>query len=1156
MDCTKTTMTSSIDTNSVVGASPRLFDILRTRSTTTSTSTVYGSDEELGLIQDALERVSETESISSEIVLVHGRSGCGKSSIIKALQQWTKEERDDLNVYFGSGKYDQLVNNEPFAAIVAASNELCRSIDGSIAVRFAKVFRAMTGGDTAMLCNAIPNLSRLLAKADKQTAMEGLQNGNNATLGAATEEQPKTTEFEATSLAFTRFKQLWQLLLLAIASCSEATVLFLDDVQWADPSSIDLIHSLTKITRARNILIVCAFRDDATVEKAQLDRIRWCFSLEDSLSNSFSVSTSTQRRLSTCDSTKLTLPLTDVSLTNLDASGMKELVTGLLYGHTGNEETSEGNNSNDNTIMDMQRISDLSNIVLTHTDGNPFFVLHYLDYLTRVRLLRTTDDNGISWEWDLQAIDNQDSVPHSTTQLLRQVISDLPREIREVLVAASHVGFRFPSALFQQQTLVDYILGNNAGRNTSSRREESIPTSVGKKDRAHKMDIESILESAVEEGLLESVGNKEYVFPHDQIQQAFYSTMTDRPQEQEQLHFKIGMALLEMIEQEQNKGKSSDDNTMQTGRTSVSSDTDTVLFVAVDNINKGERQVLNPEMRIGLAQLNYDAARAAMSKAAMEGALAYVRAALSLLGPNRWSTQYTLSLNVCTLAVELEHATGNHLRCRSMLDEIQAEGQTVFDKLPSYFTEIEALASDRKVDEAIKLGIKVLGLLGERVPAKPGILRVVLELRTTTKLMNKAKEAGFMSLPKMADPSKMAVLKIVGKIIVLSVMSGSKYKNFSGVLFLRLGAMCCLHGLSPHLPLSVQSYAAVQCSLGQFEECREFTMLASDLLNSIEGIGCNEAEAMAGKHALLSPWWEGVSLADAQPEFPRCYHKAMSYGNVSLAFICGCHHMVCALIRGTPIPELDKDFERYIDGMDQFQMNHTKIVALGYWRMARSLSGRDDRTCAGDSLAVTHLYRELESLPQTEFMICSGIAFQILPRILLGTFGADETLEEDKKMLTVLMNDPEAVGIYFSRTFLDLALALGCMVLHKKTGKWKYKRSGWKVFQWLEKLHGKKASIAMGPYRLIRAEQMAVEGDKHSWESIQAEYIDAVEQSRRHGGFAAVEGYAFERLAVLAAGHDDHDTSQMYYRQALTTYENWGASEKVKQLLIVLDERR
>ena len=53
-----------------------------------------------------------------------------------------------------------------------------------------------------------------------------------------------------------------------------------------------------------------------------------------------------------------------------------------------------------------------------------------------------------------------------------------------------------------------------------------------------------------------------------------------------------------------------------------------------------------------------------------------------------------------------------------------------------------------------------------------------------------------------------------------------------------------------------------------------------------------------------------------------------------------------------------------------------------------------------------------------------------------------------------------------------------------------------------------------------------------------------------------MEEYAFERLAVLAAGHDDHEISRMFYRQALATYKNWGATEKVKQLSVVLDERR
>ena len=82
----------------------RLFDVLRNRGGPTK---AYGRDEELGLVQDAFDRVAEDECQSSEVVLVHGPSRCGKSAIAKALKQWTKDECGDaIKTFFGTGKYD------------------------------------------------------------------------------------------------------------------------------------------------------------------------------------------------------------------------------------------------------------------------------------------------------------------------------------------------------------------------------------------------------------------------------------------------------------------------------------------------------------------------------------------------------------------------------------------------------------------------------------------------------------------------------------------------------------------------------------------------------------------------------------------------------------------------------------------------------------------------------------------------------------------------------------------------------------------------------------------------------------------------------------------------------------------------------------------
>ena len=85
---------------------------------------------------------------------------------MKALKQWTKDERGNtVKTFFGTGKYDQLVNNEPFAAIVTASNELCENVlkaRPNTVKRFNDRFKSMVDGDAAVLTNAIPALAELL----------------------------------------------------------------------------------------------------------------------------------------------------------------------------------------------------------------------------------------------------------------------------------------------------------------------------------------------------------------------------------------------------------------------------------------------------------------------------------------------------------------------------------------------------------------------------------------------------------------------------------------------------------------------------------------------------------------------------------------------------------------------------------------------------------------------------------------------------------------------------------------------------------------------------------------------------------------------------------------------------------------------------------
>ena len=1110
---------------------------------------LFGRDNELCLIQDALERVAEEGSPSAEVVLVRGSSGCGKSAIVKALRQWTIKERSDVKILFGTGKYDQLVNNEPFAAIMAASNELCNSIEPLIARQFVENFRAMTGGDTTMLMNAIPGLADLISMVDRNeigdSSICSSSNDKDDLQQQQQQRTPSNAQFATISKAFTRFKQLWQSLLLAASSCSDAVVLFLDDVQWADQNSIELIHTITKVTRARNILLICAFRDDATVEKAQLERIRWCFSLKGSQNNSSDDSVRTdKRRWNTTDMTKLTVPLTEVKLGALQEAGMKDLVCGLLYGRT----IHDSNYPTENAIG-AKGLAELSNVVQAHTRGNPHFALHYLDYLTRIGLLWTFD-GGASWEWDLQRIKHQQTIPQSTAELLQSVIDDLPSSTRNVLVVAAHVGFQFSANLFQSSTFMSYLAGLDQprdSRNGSSRapREttKGVPSTI---NVVRHMDIDAILTSAFQEGLLEVRSSGMYSFPHDQIQQALYKRLSDQPHEQAEIHLTIGKALFAMIDQ----NRSNDGFTIGSAVPATARAGDTILFSAVNNMNKGAREIKSPHDKTELAKLNYHASRAALAKAAIGSAIEYIRAAMSLLGPNRWTAHYALCLDVCSLAADLEYSAGNQSRCRELLLEIQSNGKHVIDKLPSYLTEIRALSSNRQTHEAIKLASKVLGLLGEPVPTKPGVLQVVLEYRRARSVVNKAKALGLASLPRMTSATKLAALNVMGLGFVQAYEAGSKFKNWAAILALRMATVTCLHGLCFYSPVALSPFSAVQCNLGDFEGSRDTARVALDLLDRIEGTEGVVAKVEGGIAGAITPWLENKSLADIQPDLLRCHHRAMAHGDVQFAFICVGHHLCCGVIRGTPIPEMNNEFVRYIGEMDEYQMNQYKVFSLGFFRMVRILTGRGDVTCSGDTLNVTFLYKEMKLLPQTEFVACVGSAFQIVPKILLGTFGLQQNLKEDCRLLDALIKHPKAASMHLSRSICDLALALGCIELYKQTGKRMYKRNGRKVFQWLEMLYKKKSSLGMGTYRLICAEQMVANPRKRSssWENIEAAYVDAVDLSRRIGGFAAVEGFALERLAEQARRHGNMDSSASYRRDALALYGRWGATEKVRQL--------
>ena len=105
----------------------------------------------------------------------------------------------------------------------------------------------------------------------------------------------------------------------------------------------------------------------------------------------------------------------------------------------------------------------------------------------------------------------------------------------------------------------------------------------------------------------------------------------------------------------------------------------------------------------------------------------------------------------------------------------------------------------------------------------------------------------------------------------------------------------------------------------------------------------------------------------------------------------------------------------------------------------------------------------------------------------------------------------------------------------------------------------------MGPYPLLRAEQLARKvkskpkkkrKNGQSWTDVEMAYEDAFELCHKHGGFAAAEGYALERLTHWAVYHGEESSSLMYHRETVSLYERRGTTEKVNRLEEMRDYRR
>lgn len=406
------------------------------------TCKLYGRETEITCLKAAFESVCAEQSL---IILVSGSTGVGKTMLVReALEPYVTNKG-----YFIAGKFDQLRQNRPYAPFAAALGSLVKQIltESQEALdRWKKRILHTLGRNGMVITEVIPEVEWLVGS-------------------------PHEVEVLPPKEAQNRFLLVLSDFVRIFARKEHPLVLFLDDLQWADSASLQLLQYLSKDKYLPYFLFVGAYRNNETNETHPL--------------------------LETLEIIKKgEIPVQYMELSCLNYSQALEFLREALH-------------------CSRETCGPLAGVLYRKSGGNPFILCQLLKFIHKEKLISFNTVEGC-WDWELSTIQNlqmQDDV----VGLILEKLKKLPLETQELLKTASCIG-----SSFDLDTL---SIVREMPRNELSSwllpavLEGFILAATGRYMEQCDQGIEA----------------KHYEFLHDRIQQAVYSLLPEEEKRERHL---------------------------------------------------------------------------------------------------------------------------------------------------------------------------------------------------------------------------------------------------------------------------------------------------------------------------------------------------------------------------------------------------------------------------------------------------------------------------------------------------------------------------------------------------------------------------------------------------------------------------------------------
>ncbi|MBD2113718.1 MULTISPECIES: adenylate/guanylate cyclase domain-containing protein [Cyanophyceae] len=342
---------------------------------------LYGREDDLAALLAAFDRIatgneatteaSGAQSQRPEMITVTGYSGIGKTTLVREIYRPITERRG----YFITGKFNQLQRTIPYSALAAAFSDLVKQLlteSPEALQQWQAKLRAALGASGQVIVEVIPAVELVIGPQQPVSALGPAETKN-------------------------RFQRVFQTFVRALSDPAHPLVIFLDDLQWADAGSLQLIQLMLSDRDARSLLLIGAYRSNEVSSTHPL--------------------TMALKGLAAGG-----VPLTQILLHPLTVDHLSQLLADSLH-------------------SDADSTRPLAELIHHKTNGNPFFANEFLKTLAAENLLHFDLDQRL-WVWDIAQIQAQ-AITDNVVELMTEKLRKLDPKTQGMLQLAACIGSGF-----------------------------------------------------------------------------------------------------------------------------------------------------------------------------------------------------------------------------------------------------------------------------------------------------------------------------------------------------------------------------------------------------------------------------------------------------------------------------------------------------------------------------------------------------------------------------------------------------------------------------------------------------------------------------------------------------------------------------------------